>query len=196
MQNSDIFRQVREYAIKNCNDDDIHGFPHVERVYKTCINLGEKLNANLLVLNIASLLHDIGRIQEGKESETRNHAEISAEIAKDFITSSNFNLSNSDVDNILHSIRAHSYSNNINPKTLEAKILSDADKLDALSAIGLYRTIGFTTRKGGDLGKVIEHLENKIMKLKELMHLDLTKKFAESRQEIILEFYNKIIEEM
>ncbi len=195
MNEEDIIEKVREFTLTNSKPDDLHGFPHVDRIFKICINLGEKLNANLLVLKIAALLHDIGRIKEEKEGEARNHAEISAEIAANFIISSDFNISLSDINNILHSIKAHSFSNNIVPDTLEAKILSDADKLDALGAIGLYRTIGFTIQRGGDLKKVIAHLENKIMKLKDLMHLDLTKQLAEQRTEIILAFYNKILNE-
>jgi len=195
MQNGDLLHKVRKFAIKNSKDDDLHGFPHVERVYEICVELGEKLNANLLVLKIAALLHDIGRIQEEIPSEKRNHAEISAEIASNFLEENGFNLSLSDLENILHSIRAHSFSNNVVPETLEAKILSDADKLDALGAIGLYRTIGFTIQKGGNLNKVIDHLENKILKLKDLMHLNITKRIAEERQQIVLDFYNKINEE-
>jgi uncharacterized protein len=187
--------EVRDFAIKNSKNDDIHGFPHVERVYNICIDIGEKMNANLLVLMIAALLHDCGRIQEEIESEGRNHAEISAEIALNFLNERNFNVSLSDISNIDHCIKAHSFSNETAPETLEAKILSDADKLDALGAIGLYRTIGFTLQRGGDLKKVIEHLENKIMKLTDLIHLDLTKQIAEDRQEIILDFYNKIKKE-
>ncbi|TFF87597.1 MAG: HD domain-containing protein [Promethearchaeota archaeon] len=195
MQNGALLHKVRKFAIKNSKDDDLHGFPHVERVYEICVELGEKLNANLLVLKIAALLHDIGRIQEEIPSEKRNHAEISAEIASNFLEENGCNLSLPDLENILHSIRAHSFSNNVVPETLEAKILSDADKLDALGAIGLYRTIGFTIQKGGNLNKVIDHLENKILKLKDLMHLNITKRIAEERQQIVLDFYNKINEE-
>ena len=96
------------------------------------------------------------------------------------------------ISNIIHCIRTHSFSNNANPQTLEATILSDADKLDALGAIGLYRTIGFTIKNQGGVEQVIGHLENKIMKLKDQMYLDVSKQIAVERHQIILDFYNKL----
>ncbi|MBY9004657.1 MAG: phosphohydrolase, partial [Candidatus Lokiarchaeota archaeon] len=86
----------------------------------------------------------------------------------------------------------HSFSNKIEPLTLEAKILSDMDKLDALGAVGLYRTIGFTIRNKGGIKQVINHLETKILNLKNHMYLEITREIAEERIEIIQGFYNKI----
>jgi uncharacterized protein len=186
--------KIKDFAIKNSEKNDIHGFDHVKRVFNLCIVIGEKLNCDLEILKIAALLHDIGRIHE--KNEGRNHAEISADKAKQFLTSGKFNLTQNDIERITHCIQAHSFSNEITPKTLEAKILSDADKLDALGAIGLYRTIGFTILRNGDLEDVIEHLENKILVLKDLLYIEESKRIAEQRQKIILNFYNKIKEQL
>lgn len=195
MNDFDLLRKVTEFALTHSEQGDLHGFPHVERVYDLCIRIGEELNANMLVLKISALLHDIGRIEEKDDTQNRNHAEISAQLATDFLNSNHFNISKEEIENIIHSIKAHSFSNKIIPETLEAKILSDADKLDALGAIGLYRTIGVTIKKGGGVEQVIEHLEKKIMKLKEQMNLGITKKIAEKRQQIILDFYYRIKKE-
>jgi len=186
---------IRTYVLKHSVTDDIHGFKHTERVYKLCLNLGKKLNVDLNILKIAALLHDIGRIQEKRDIKKRNHAEISAELAKNFLYPNRYNLTQNEIDKITHCIQAHSYSNELVPETLEAKILSDADKLDALGAIGLYRTIGFTILRNGDLDDVIEHLENKILKLKNRLFLDLSKDIASTREKIIIDFYNKIKEQ-
>jgi len=67
--------------------------------------------------------------------------------------------------------------------------------LDALGAIGLYRTIGFTILRNGGLDDVIEHLENKILKLKNRLYLDISKEIAKSREKLIIKFYNEIKEE-
>ena len=192
MLEDEIVLKIRNYALKNSEKNDIHGFSHVERVYYTCVKIGSYLNANMNVLKIAAYLHDIGRIDENEDPPKRNHAEISAEKAKKFLASNNFNLSQKEVDDIIHAIMAHSFSKNISSQTLEAKILSDADKLDAIGAIGLYRTIGFTLQNNGGIDQVIEHLENKILKLKDQMYLDYSKKIAEERHNIVLEFYNTI----
>ena len=186
---------VKEFAVKNSEKNDIHGFDHVERVFRLSISIGEKLNADMKILKIAVLLHDIGRIQEKRDIKKRNHAEISAELAKNFLEPNRYNLTQNEIDKITHCIQAHSYSNELVPETLEAKILSDADKLDALGAIGLYRTIGFTILRNGDLDDVIEHLENKILKLKNRLFLDISKDIASTREKIIIDFYNKIKEQ-
>jgi len=195
MLDNRFFSKVRKFAVDNSEKDDIHGFNHVERVYNICIKIGEKLHANIDLLKIAVLLHDIGRIDEKRDNLKRNHAEISAEKALKFLTSQDFKIPMEDINKIIHCIRAHSYSNNIVPETLEAKILSDADKLDALGAIGLYRTIGFTVKNHGGIEQVIKHLENKIMKLKDLLYLDISRKIAKESQHIIFDFYNKIKKE-
>ncbi|UCC18914.1 MAG: HD domain-containing protein [Promethearchaeota archaeon] len=184
---------IRDFAFNNSEKDDIHGFSHVERVYNLCLKLGKKLNANLSVLQIAALLHDIGRIDEKNKINNKNHAEYSADIAYNFLISNKLNVTDDEIKNIIHSIKSHSFSNSLTPKTVEAKILSDADKIDALGAIGLYRTIGFTIKNKGGIDQVIQHLENKILKLKDQLHLDLSKKMAEERELIIHDFYKKII---
>jgi uncharacterized protein len=191
----ELFSVIKEYAIDNSVRDDIHGFNHVERVYDLAITIGENLNAEIDLLKIAVLLHDIGRIDEKRDHLKRNHAELSAEKAFKFLTSQHINISKDAIDKIIHCIKAHSFSNKVIPQTLEAKIVSDVDKLDALGAIGLYRTIGFTIKKNGGLSQVIEHLENKILKLKEKMYLDISKEIAEERELIIYDFYNEILKQ-
>lgn len=183
---------VKQYTIEKTAKDDIHGFSHITRVLDLCLEIGKKLGANLHVLEIAALLHDIGRESENQDIHNRNHAELSAEMSLVFLRSQDFQISQDELDNIIHCIRAHSFSNKTIPKTLEAKILSDVDKLDALGAIGLYRVIGFSIKKQGGLDRVIEHLENKILKLKDRLYLDFSKKIAEDREVIILDFYEKI----
>jgi len=194
MNRKAIIASVYSFALNNSEKNDIHGFSHVERVLKLSSEMGTALNANLSVIKIATLLHDVGRFLKTDE-KIKNHAELSAVIAEDFINKNDFNIPIGDVENILHCIRAHSFSNDLEPKTLEAKILSDADKLDALGAVGLYRTIGFTILRNGDLDDVIDHLENKILKLKNRLFLDFSKEIAESRERIIINFYNEIKEE-
>jgi len=146
----------------------------------------------MLILRISALLHDIGRNNESSHTKSKNHATISAEISKDYLKSQSFCLSEEEMNQIIHCILTHSFSNKIQPLTLEAKILSDVDKLDALGAIGLYRTIGFTIRNKGGIKELINHLETKILSLKNYLYLDITREIAEERIQIIQEFYDKI----
>ncbi len=194
MNSEDIIQKVRTFAYNNSEKDDIHGFEHVKRVLKISSEIGALLNANLIVIKIAALLHDVGRYLN-KDNTKNNHAEISALAAEKFIIKNKFDIAREDVENVIHCIRSHSFSNDMEPKTLEAKILFDADKLDALGAIGLYRTIGFAIKNRGGIDQVITHLEKKILKLKDLVYLDYSKKIAEKGHELVLVFYNLIKEE-
>ncbi len=195
MSDDEIISIVKDFALRNSKKDDIHGFPHVQRVYNTCIEIGKKLNANLIVLKLSALLHDIGRNQGLKSNINRNHAEISAEMALNFFNLNNFKLSQDDLIDVIHCVKAHSFSNKISPETVEAKILSDSDKLDALGAIGLYRTIGFTIQNNGGIEQVIDHLENKILKLKKKMYLNISRDIAKKKLNIINDFYDLIWKE-
>ncbi len=195
MLDDNLISIVRKFAVENSEKNDIHGYAHVERVYNTCINIGKKLNANLKVLQIAALLHDVGRIYEKSDKLKRNHAEISADMSKKFLSLNGESLVQDEFDNVIHSIRAHSFSNKIIAQTLEAKILSDADKLDALGAIGIFRTIGFTLENNGGINQIIEHFERKILKLKEQMYLKYSKTIGKERHKSVLDFYNKLKKE-
>ena len=195
MLEKDLLSRVRKFALENSEKDDIHGFSHTERVYELCLEIGKNLGANLFILKISALLHDIGRKREMKADSENNHAEISTQIALDFLNAEKFEIPEKTVKDIIHCIRAHSFSHNIFPETLEAKILSDVDKLDALGAIGLYRTIGFTIKKQGGIEQVIEHLENKILKLRDQLYLEESRNIADERKRIIENFYNKLKEE-
>ncbi len=190
-----LLSEVWNFALKNSEKDDIHGFSHTERVYELCVKIGNGLKANLFVLKISALLHDIGRVSEEQDISIRNHADLSAEMSLDFLKSQDFHISQDDLDNIIHCIRAHSFSNKTISRTLEAKILSDVDKLDALGAIGLYRVIGFTIKKKGGIEQVIEHLENKILKLRDQLYLEESQKIADERKQIIINFYHKLKQE-
>ena len=192
MKATEIIKSIKNFAINHSDDDDIHGFAHTQRVYDSCDKIGIELEANMLILRISALLHDIGRNNETSNTQKKNHALLSAEISNEYLKSQLFGLSENQINQIIHCIIAHSFSNNIEPQTLEAKILSDVDKLDALGAIGLYRTIGFTIRRNGGIKELINHLETKILDLKNQMYLEITREIAEERNEIIQGFYNKI----
>ena len=192
----EIIEKIRNFAIRNSDDDDIHGFAHVQRVYDLCDKIGIRMNADMLILRISALLHDIGRKSEMINTTNKNHAILSAEICKKYLMSQNFGLNEDHLNQIIHCICTHSFSNNNKPQTLEAKILSDVDKLDALGAIGLYRTIGFTIKNRGALPQLIEHLEDKILKLKDRLYLDFTREIAEERIQIIQDFYDKLKKEI
>lgn len=118
-----------------------HDFYHTKRVIKTAKYLAKKEGADMFVVEMAALLHDIGRIEEYKhkyQENNLNHADLSVKNAKPILK--NFGLDQKTIDNICHAIIAHRFRNPTeSARTIEAKVLRDADKLDSLGAIGIAR---------------------------------------------------------
>jgi len=125
-----------------------HDWTHIERVKNLVFHIGKKEKANLEILEIAALLHDIGRKEEMKNKGLFCHAEKGAQIAKKILEK--LKLNKDTISNIVHCIESHRYRNNKIPKTIEAKVLFDADKLDSIGAIGLSRAFLFAGNAGSD----------------------------------------------
>jgi uncharacterized protein len=118
-----------------------HDADHVDRVYKNCLRIGEKEGADMEVLQIAAILHDIGRQKETESQGAVCHAEYGAQLAREILDK--FELGIDTVNNICHAIESHRFRNNKIPRTLEAKVLFDADKLDSIGAVGIGRAFLF-----------------------------------------------------
>lgn len=119
--------------------DPGHDLNHVIRVYDLCLRLAKGLkNIDLEVLKLAALLHDVAGIKEQKDKTGKVcHARLSAKMAQKILKK--FNYPQNKIDKVVNCILAHRYRTGVKPKSKEAEILFDADKLDALGAIGVAR---------------------------------------------------------
>lgn len=126
-----------------------HGPDHTERVHKTALHIGRLMGAKLDILSAAALLHDIGRRYETREQGKICHAAKGAELAREILAKLNFAPNR--INEIAHCIEAHRYRGDKIPKTLEAKILYDADKLDSIGAVGIGRAFLFAGQMGAKL---------------------------------------------
>ena len=125
--------QEAQQRFSEC-DDPAHGWEHVQRVHSLAVQIAREEGANIFIVETAALLHDIGRVVNKKG---RSHAEISVEEASKLLDYYGVDRELSGA--ILHAIEAHSFSWGIEPRTLEAGIVRDADRLDGLGAIGILR---------------------------------------------------------
>ena len=100
------------------------------------------------------------------------------------------------VKEISHGILAHSFSIGEKAKNIEAKIVSDADKLDALGAIGIYRVCAFQAQRNQGIQAILHHFDEKLVKLVDKMYLPYSKKLAIERMARIKRFQQEIIEEL
>lgn len=125
-----------------------HDWSHVERVKNLALHIGKIEKANLKLLEVAVLLHDIGRRDEMKTKGAFCHAMQSGKISRKILPKYDFNQKT--IDEIVHCIEAHRYRNDIVPSTIEAKVLYDADKLDSIGAIGIGRAFLFAGNAGSN----------------------------------------------
>jgi len=175
-----------------------HELEHTFRVLELSLFLGKVCNADLRVLIYASLLHDIGRFLKSK----LDHAKLSADIARKLLKN---HFPDEFINKVIVCIREHSYSEKKKPSSLESAILQDADRLDALGAIGIARVFsygGYLGRPiyemGRDIGEggSVGHFYDKILKLHELMNTEIAKVIAKERTEFIKKFLERLKKEV
>jgi len=117
-----------------------HNIDHVMRVYQLCQSIAKtEKNVNMAVLEPAALLHDIARVIESNDiTGQTDHALLGSEMAVAILNEIGYPETH--IDEIAHCIASHRYRSGNTPKTIEAKILFDADKLDIIGSVGIART--------------------------------------------------------
>jgi len=204
---NDIKEEAKKFFEKS---NGCHDFHHTERVYNLCMHIGKKENANLEILGIAALLHDIGREEETKTKGEICHAEHGSKIARKILEKKNFNKD--DIDKIIHCILCHRFRKNRVPESKEAKVLFDADKLDSIGAIGVGRAFLFAGEAGArlhdenvDVDKTEAYSKEdtpyrefliKLSKIKDRLFTEEGKKIAEERHEYMEDFFKRINREI
>ena len=195
------------------HEDGAHDIEHLHRVWRNCqsINAGEGGQADSLTLLAAAYFHDLVTVP--KNDPRRNQSSLlSAEKATALLEDVFIGFPNENLDRIKHAIHAHSFSANVQPLTPEAKILQDADRLEALGAIGIARlfyTAGkmnarmfhatdpsALNREPDDRQFALDHIEVKLLKLPSMMQTATGRKFAEQEAEFIKQFRAKLLAEI
>lgn len=180
---------VSQYHASDCSG---HGVDHIMRVWNTakmlCVDyLGE---VDSEVLQLAALLHDV----DDHKINPNGHA------AEDYLRS--IGLPEAMVQKILSTISPISFSvSGTNPcfDTIEQKLLSDADKLDAMGAIGICRTVAYGASKGRPLydtetpeESTIQHFYDKLLKLRGCMQTKAGRAEAERRHQYMVDFLRQL----
>jgi uncharacterized protein len=186
-----------------------HDWEHTERVYRLCMHIGEIEGADLEALAIAAFLHDIGRTHQDKAKGGICHAEKGGEIAREILK--RYPIPEEKKENIIHCILTHRFRNNHVPQTLEAKVLFDADKLDAIGAVGIARAYLFA----GEVGAVLHNRDDdpeltepytrndtgyreyrvKLSKIKDRMLTGEGKRMAQERHVFMEAFFERFLKE-
>lgn len=181
-----------------------HHLDHLYRVRAISLDIARSTDADIRVLEPAALLHDIGRLED---KHGQCHAEISARITKRVLLK--FGERMERTEQICYAIKTHRYSSGIEPVTIEAKILQDADRLDALGAMGIVRVIShgrlwpfyniddpFPDKRNFQPEFTLDHFYSKILLLKETLHTDQARRMAEKRHTFLCLFLSQLREEL
>lgn len=165
------------------NQSQSHSLEHTIRVANNCMDIAKHHGASIDILLAAALFHDVGRAEEEKTG--RNHADISAELASRYLEKQEkYDM----IPEVCNAIKSHRFSTKIQPKFKEGKILKDADALDALGTIGLYRVISYSAERNVDMRKTNKHFHEKLLVLPSLMHFKYSKKLAKRKCKILSTF--------
>jgi len=126
-----------------------HDWDHSLRVYNLCERIGENEGADMTTVRIAALLHDIGRHAQDVSRGAICHARHGARMAGPAVRQ--LPISEDQRENVIHCIQSHRFRGTMPPRTLEARVLYDADKLDAIGAVGVARAFLFAGEVGARL---------------------------------------------
>jgi uncharacterized protein len=186
-----------------------HKWDHTLRVYRLCEHIGVTEGADMDVLLSAAYLHDIGRSSQDESNGAVCHAEKGARMARPILEK--LTLSKAQKNNILHCIRSHRFRGSHEPQTPEAKVLFDADKLDAIGAVGVARAFLFAGEVGARLHSNEAKIEDtepysvddtgyrefkvKLIKIRERILTEEGRRLAEDRHIIMVEFFKRFLEE-
>lgn len=188
-----------------------HDWFHIERVWKLSKKIADSETCNLQVVELGALLHDIAdpKFHDGDES-------LALKISNEFLK--NQNVSADIIEQVLFSIKNISFKNREEaPEILpiELQIVQDADRIDAIGAIGIARTFNYGGFKNNLMyhpdiqpalnmtkeeykkskGTTINHFYEKLLLLKDMMNTETGKKLAEERHDFMVEFLDQFSRE-
>lgn len=206
---SQIESQFLEFMQQEMQVDAAHDISHVQRVVNTAKKLAIEEGADLSIVLPAAYLHDC--FTYPKDHPNRKQSSIiAAKKAVAFLESIDYPQQYHDA--IAHAIEAHSFSANIRPNTLEAKVVQDADRLDALGAIGITRCIQVSTefdaqlyddkdifaqqRELDDKQFTLDHFQTKLFKITETMNTESARREAQKRKAFMQAYIEQLHDEV
>ncbi len=200
-----ITNDVRKIIV----NDSAHDFEHIMRVYKNAQKLCKKEKVNEKLVLCAVLLHDVVSYPKS-DKRSKNSSIDSAKKAKTILKK--YGFTENKITLISDAIRDHSFSQKRTPQTIEGKILQDADRLDALGAIGIARVFAtggllkrhiynsddpfFKKRNPDDKIWTVDHFFQKLLKLESLMNTKSGKLEAKKRTRVLKEFLKQLKHEL
>lgn len=190
-------------------EDASHDIFHFKRVWKTARLILENELADELIILAGCYFHDIVSFEKNDPGRSES-SKIAAKKTGEILTELNF--PSDKIEAVMHCVEAHSFSANIKPKTIEAKIVQDSDRMEALGAIGVARCFYTAGRMKSELFHpenplaenrtlndkkyALDHFQVKLLKLPETMQTESGKKLANERADVLMQFMNQLNSEI
>lgn len=198
MNKEDILIKAQEYIKETfLNDGTGHDYYHIERVVINARKILQTEQADSFIAELAAWLHDLG------DHKLHNGIDKSEELISAFLKS--LAVEQSIIDRIIEIVSQVSFSKGNKPSSIEAEIVQDADRLDAIGAIGIARCFAYGGSKNRILyspdekekeNSSVQHFYDKLFKLKDMMNTESAKLIAAKRhsfmEEYIAEFYREV----
>ena len=206
-----IIEKTKEFVMEKLyGEGSGHDWFHIERVYNLSRYLAEKENADSFIVEMAALLHDIDdwKFSSSNDTNTTNTEVFLRKIQ----------VNEEELIKIIKIINTISFKGGVvdsSQETIEGKVVQDADRLDAIGAIGIARTFAYGGNKNrviydpnikpinftsleevkSENNHTINHFNEKLLKLKDLMNTKSAKEIAEKRHKYMEEFLNEFYSE-
>lgn len=208
--NKDTYRVIEEYML-DCMRDSAHDSQHIYRVIYHALDIASFESVDYEILLAACLLHDIGREAEF-EDHTKSHAEIGAVMAFDFLRGIGWDEARA--RHVSDCIASHRFRTDNKPGTIEARILFDADKLEASGVTGLARVLIYKgevshpiytlTPDGSvsdgssrdDAPSFFHEYHYKMKRVYDSFHTSRAKEIATQRHDAAVSMYNSLLQEV
>jgi len=169
-------------------DSSGHDYQHVVRVYNIAMMLNSNEKVNEIQLGLTAILHDVDDHKIFNTSENKDNA-------RSFLIANN--IENSKIEVIIKDIKNISYSQGDSSLLSKiGQIVCDADRLDAIGAIGIARCFSYSGSTNRSLDDSIKHFDDKLFKLQALMFCDQAKKIAKERSDFMHLFYQQYQKEL
>lgn len=195
MNHESVLKATRAYILNEFSGEETgHDFFHIERVVNNAKRIAKEENADLFLVELAAWLHDLGdyKLNEGLDK--------SEELITKFLRTQNVDYKL--ISKIIEIVSQVSFSKGKTTTSIEAQIVQDADRLDAIGAIGIARCFAYGGKKQREIWNPekpketsIHHFYDKLLKLKDLMNTATAKKIAEERHIFLEEFLNRFHKE-
>lgn len=201
--------EFKEFLAQQSQGDAAHDVMHISRVVKSAKAICLKENGDINIVGPAAWLHDCYAVAKNHADRSRA-SQLSADKAVAYLQSIHYDAQY--LEAIHHAIVAHSFSANIEAKTLEAKIVQDADRLDALGAVGISRLMQVSgsfasalyhpedpfckNREADDKAYAVDHFYKKLFQLDALLHTNAAKAEAKKRNAFMHAFLQQMADEI